>query len=136
MGWYTLAVRKIERSLLMARTDGYAGVARQFFQKALAALQEGDLAQASEKGWGAAAEMLKAVAERRGWRHDGHRQLFDAARRLADESGDERISELFHVANSLHTNFYEGWFSAETVRGNVESVRELMARLEPHLGAT
>ena len=39
-------------------------------------LAEGDLLQASEKGWGVAAQMVKAVAETRGWRHSTHGDLY------------------------------------------------------------
>ena len=36
---------------------------------------DGDLAQASEKGQGATAQMLKAVAEQRGWENHRHPPL-------------------------------------------------------------
>ena len=40
-------------------------MARDLLGKAHQALEDGDLIQASEKGWGAAAQAVKAVAERR-----------------------------------------------------------------------
>ena len=47
----------------------YRQQARNFLGKSREYLAEGDLHQASEKGWGAAAWMAKAVAETRGWEY-------------------------------------------------------------------
>ena len=82
-----------------------------FLAKAEEALAQDDLLQASEKGWGAAARMVKAVAEGRGWEHSGHRELFQVVNRLANESGDLELRHLFHITNSLHSNFYENWMA-------------------------
>ena len=38
--------------------------------------------QASEKGWGAAAQIVKAIAVHRGWEHQANRELFRAVDRL------------------------------------------------------
>ena len=43
-----------------------AVASQDFLTKAYKYFEEGDLVQASEKGWGAAASMVKAVAEERG----------------------------------------------------------------------
>ena len=53
----------------------YAGQAREFLQKGQDYLSAGDLYQASEKGWGAAAHMAKAVAVAKGWEYRNHRDL-------------------------------------------------------------
>ena len=98
--------------------------------KAWKYLHEGDLIQASEKGWGAAAQMVKAAAEARDWRHNGHGELFRAINRLADETDDRQLRTLFHVANSLHVNFYEGWLPQELVEDGLEQVAELVRRLD------
>ena len=63
--------------------------------------------QASEKGWGAAALMLKAIAEQRGWEHGKHRHLSRVASRLRAETGDHDIYRWYQVADTLHGNFYE-----------------------------
>ena len=51
---------------------GHAPQAREFLNKARGYLAAGDLHQASEQGWGAAARMAKAVAPARGWPHERH----------------------------------------------------------------
>ncbi len=61
--------------------------------QARAELAGGDARQASEKGWGAAAQIVKAVANSRGWQHRGHSLLFDAVgdlRRVPAFEGEER----------------------------------------------
>ena len=90
----------------------------------------GDVLQASEKGWGAAAHAVKAIAEERGWEHERHGHLFRAARRIANELDQERIWDLFQVASAQHKNFYEGWLDDEDVEQGLVRVRELLALLE------
>ena len=93
-------------------------------------LEAGDLRQASEKGWGAAAQMVKAAAQRRGWEHDSHRGLFFAVRDLASESGDPEIHRIFMFANGLHTNFYEDAFEPGTVSEYLSDVQRFIAKLD------
>lgn len=108
----------------------YGTMSRELLDKAQQALAQGDLVQASEKGWGAAAQAVKAVSEARGWQHDSHRVLYEIANRLATESGDPEIRTLFSIASSLHQNFYEHWMPDEMVARNLESVADLLQRLE------
>ena len=114
----------------MTQGNDYANAGRDFLAQAFAELTKGDLPQASEKGWGAAAQMVKAVAALRGWDHNGHTPLFQAVRRVVEETGDGRISELFHIANSLHVNFYENWLPEELVRSGLDNVSELVEKLD------
>ena len=65
-----------------------------------------DLVQTSEKLWDAAALAVKMVAAKRGLKLEAHR-MWDFVSRLSRESRDEEIITFFHVANSLHRNFYE-----------------------------
>ena len=103
--------------------------ANEFQAKAHAYLREGDLLQASEKGWGATARMVKAAAETRGWRHSSHGDLYRAIDRLAREMGDDRIQNLFRSASALHQNFYEGYMPEETVADSLKDVEEITSLL-------
>ena len=105
-------------------------ISHEFFAKAEEALAQDDLLQASEKGWGASAHMVKGMAETRGWRHDGHRALYQAINRLAQETGDSQLRVLFSVASALHSNFYENWMPKEMVADDLTQVGELLRRLE------
>ena len=119
---------------MLESQNRYAATSRVFLAEALQYLALNDLQQASEKGWGAAAQMVKAVADERGWPHDGHRRLYGVVGALVSETGDPHLSRLFQVAGNLHVNFYENWFPADTVRLSLEDVQELLDKLEPLMG--
>ena len=89
-----------------------------------------DLAQAGEKGWGAAASIVKAVAEERGWEHETHRVLYAAVGRLYRETEDQDLRPWFASANELHINFYENWFNREDVEVRLREVEEFVTRVE------
>ena len=104
---------------------------RDLLSKAWDYLAEGDLLQASEKGWGAAAQMVKSVAEAKGWPHNGHHELWRTVNKLVAQTGDRDIRTLFGSADSLHTNFYEGWLPDETGEDYLSTVSTLLTKLEP-----
>ena len=103
---------------------------RELLAKALEAVDQDDLLQASEKGWDAAAHMVNGLAEKRGWRHDGHRQLYQTVNRVAQETGDREIRMLFNSAAALHINFYENWMPREMVEESMVQVKEFLGKLE------
>ena len=110
-------------------TQTYLSASRRFLAQARQELAAGDIPQASEKGWGAAAQMVKAVAQQRGWEHGGHRQLFRRASSAG--SGNPEIRRLFDTANSLHINFYEDWKDARSVAEDLDDVARFIDLLEP-----
>ena len=101
-------------------------ISRRFIIQADAELAVGDLLQASEKGWGAAAHAMKAIAEERGWRHDSHARLFGIADRLALETGRAEIKGLFHTASDVHKNFYEGTMTKEAIAVSLAKIGTLL----------
>jgi len=113
----------------MTQRQEYSATSREFLTKAEAALAQEDLLQASEKGWGAAAQMVKAVAEQRGWPHNGDRSTYEVINRLLQETGDRELATLFHVAGSLRSNSYENWLPAEMVQSGLKHVQKFMNKL-------
>ena len=111
-------------------TQKYRESSRHLLAQARSELDAGDLRQASEKGWGAAAQMVKAVAEQRGWRHRGHELLYDAVGILAQEAGDDDIDRLFELAGGLHTNFYEDWYGAGRIERGLRDVETFLDKLD------
>ena len=101
-------------------TQTYAQAARHLLEQASAELAQDDVRQASEKGWGAAAQMVKAVAEQRGWQHRQHAALFAAVSRLVDET-----AALFAAVSRLvdETGYQP------TVRGGQQPPRQLLREL-------
>ena len=80
--------------------DTYRDSAGDLLEQARTELAAGDVRQASEKGWGAAAQSVKAIAEARDWEHRNHAALFRAASQLAAATGDDDIHRWFHTASS------------------------------------
>ena len=113
-----------------AAANAYATRGRRYLAQASEELARNDLEQASEKGWGAASQFMKAAAAERGWRHGQHRQLFEIARSLAEEQADEELRTLFLVASDLHANFYEGFLSANDIDFALSRVTQLVERVE------
>ena len=114
-------------------TQKHRDSSRHLLAQARAELAAGDARQASEKGWGATALMLKAVAEARGWEHGRHRHHFQTVGRLRSELGDGAIMDDFGRANLLHENFYEDEFARDYVAESLERVETLLDKLEPLL---
>ena len=110
--------------------EEHAVTSRELLTKALEAVAQDDLLQASEKGWGAAARMVKGLAEKRGWHHDGHRQLYRVVDRLAQGSNDSQLRVLFSVASALHGNFYENWMPKQMVADDLIQVEQFLGKLE------
>ena len=112
-------------------TQKYRNDSRTLLAQARAELAQGDVRQASEKGWGAAAQVLKAIAEQRGWEHDRHRHFSRIASRLRYELGDGDLYRQFRVAEGLHDNFYEDTLTAEDVAMDLGDVAQLLEKVDP-----
>ena len=117
-------------------TQQYQQASAHFLAQARQELAHGDLPQASEKGWGATAQVLKAIAEQRGWEYYRHRHYHRIISRLRAETGDGDIRRLFGVANLLHENFCENDMETDDVADGLDDVEALMGRLIPLLSQT
>ena len=111
----------------------HAAQARDFLARSREYLDAGHLHQASEKGWGAAAHMAKAVAMAHGWEYETHADfsaVLNRARRVTD---DDRLPGLRGIANDLHSNYYrrKRHLDAESIGEDIESVAELVEILAP-----
>ena len=114
----------------MTTVTNYRSAATHLMSQALVELEQGDTRQASEKGWGAAAQAVKAVAEARGWEHRTHAALFNAVSRLARETGNVELDRLFGIASALHGNFYENWLTENQVRALLEDVGRFVRMMD------
>ena len=109
-----------------AIADQYRQTSARFMRQAEYEFERGDLLQASEKSWNAAVQHLKALATLRGMSHNDHWNLRLVARQMVDETGNERIGELFGLGEGLHSNFYEQWMPEAEVRARMNNMRELI----------
>ena len=119
--------------IIVAHT--YQAASRQLLAQGREELADGDVRQASEKGWGAAAQIVKAIAAQRGWEHRNHAALFDAISFLVAETRDHEIRRLFHVANALRINISENWDNAANVSSALEDLERFLYKLEPLVSA-
>lgn len=120
----------------MRRTTIYRGQSRVFLAQAHEELEKGDLQQASEKGWGATSQMVKAIAQERGWRHRSHGHLRDSINSLRSETGDDDLEIQFGAGENLHQNFYENWYSADSIALRLRLVERFVDKAEGLLGVT
>ena len=111
----------------------YRSQAWDFLAKSRQYLAEGDLHQASEKGWGAASHMVKAVAAARGWEYEIHDQFRSAVRNTRQWSRDERLRNLGYSAEALHKNYYQRriFLDSEEIRADLDDVELMLNILQP-----
>ena len=107
--------------------------AREFLAKGHDYLTDGDLHQTSEKGWGAAAHMAKAVTLAQGWQYERHSHFHRVMNRARELSASDRLRFLHGRAEVLHANLYELGhdLNGEVIREDLTSIRELLDLLEP-----
>lgn len=110
--------------------EQYKQTGRWMMDKAEWEFRQGDLMQASEKAWGAAAHFLKAMAVLRGLAHHSHGHLVQMAGILRKETGNDDIVLLFKVAEGLHANFYEGHMDEDDVRLCLDKMQSFLDILE------
>lgn len=111
-----------------ARIRKHLAQARNYWRKAPLELAQGDVVQAGEKGWGAAAQLVKAAATLRGWEHYDHVAVQEAMAAIAGERPEqaEAIYRGKGAAERLHGNFYEVYMTADEARFALADLRILM----------
>ena len=117
----------------ISEISDYAAQAQEFLVKSREYLNQGDLHQASEKGWGAAAHMAKAVAVAQGWTYETHADfsaVINQARRL---TGNAELPGLRGIANELHFNFYrrKRHLDSTSIGEDLESIARMLDILHP-----
>jgi uncharacterized protein (UPF0332 family) len=113
-----------------AQIKYYLEQSEKFWKQAEDELKRGELQQASEKYWGAASLAVKALAELKGYRHDGHALLFQIIDKVSQERNDESLKLQFITAGMLHTNFYEGWLTKGEVQTGALQVKEFISKIK------
>ena len=102
-----------------------------FLSKAETALAEGELVQASRKGWYAAAWALRGFAQAKGWRYTGFYGINGVMNNLVEEySGTWGLDHCFSSAAALEMNSYDPWECRASVEDGLGQVAELLRKLE------
>ena len=115
------------------RARSYIEAAADMLEQAAEELDRGDVRQAAEKVWGAAALAVKAYAEwREGRRLASHGELWEYKRRMESELGGW-VFDAWSAAQSMHVCFYEGWCAGGDVREALVRVRRLVSEVEKRI---
>ena len=114
----------------MTTVEEYRSDAHTLYDQAVVELEAGDLRQASEKFWGAAAQVLKSFAEKRGLVYETHAHIYKVIREAVQEARNPDVGEWFKQAEVLHGNFYENWMVESEVRTSASDVRRLIYVIE------
>lgn len=82
-------------------------ISAEFLRRSREYLAAGQLLQASEKGWGAAAHAAMLIADIRDWSYEEHWEFSgEVIPKLARETGNNSVHRWGRSANELHRNFY------------------------------
>ena len=108
------------------RAREYVESALDLIREAREELERGNVRQAAEKLWGAAALAVKAYAFwREGKRLTSHGELWEYMRLMAREVG-RWVRGAWMYANGMHTCFYEGWCAKEDAEDALKTIEKLV----------
>ncbi|MEB3779121.1 MAG: PaREP1 family protein [Desulfurococcales archaeon] len=112
------------------RAQAYVEEAQALMEQAQEELAKGNIRQASEKVWGAAALAVKAYAA---WREKrrlaSHGEIWEYTLVLRRELG-EWVGDAWAQASAMHTCFYEGWCREEHVEQALKRVERLVEEVK------
>ena len=103
--------------------------AMMFLQQSDEEFASGDHLQASEKLYGAAVQVVTAIAQQRNWRYDSHRSTKNVVYRLAREYNDSSIVSEFSVAEKFHWSFYHDSLEPYEIEAERPIVHQFVARM-------
>jgi hypothetical protein len=89
------------------KTALHLNLSEQYLRSAKELIAEADYVQGSEKLWGAASQLVKAVAAKRNVELRSHSDLNRFVAELRSETNEPEIRWLWQIATSLHQNFSE-----------------------------
>ncbi|MEB3778864.1 MAG: PaREP1 family protein [Desulfurococcales archaeon] len=108
------------------RAMEYIESSRDLLEQLREELKRGNVRQAAEKAWGAAALAVKAYAEwREAKRLASHGELWEYKRRLEKDLGGW-VSDAWAQATAMHLCFYERWCNREDVEEAAKRIERLV----------
>jgi uncharacterized protein (UPF0332 family) len=112
-----------------AKAELHLKLCEKYMREAEDFLEKRDYVQASEKAWGAASQMVKALAAKEGGELRSHASLWKYVDEVAERLGDVELRHLWGRANNLHQNFYENWMPPREVELSVRDVKAFLEKL-------
>ena len=114
----------------------HAQISATFLRRGRTYLSNGDLLQASEKGWGAAAHAVKTYAAARSLTYINHSDFHYIVTELRMETRLDQIRFWERSANDLHQNFYDDDLSAPQIAECLDDVTNLVNLIRRLIGLT
>ena len=113
----------------------HAELARDFLRRSKSYPESGDLHQASEKGRGAAAHIIKAVAAANSWEYEDHEDFVNVIANARHKYRQPGLPRMSNAAQELHGNYYrrKRFLDAGTIRGDIEDVESMVGVLQPFI---
>ena len=110
-------------------------LARDFLARSKEYLAEGDLHQASEKGWGAASHTIKAVAAANGWEYEHHDQFDKVVVNASHRYRQPGLISLSGSAHGLHISFYKRkeFIDPDATEQRIADVEAMLNTLQPFI---
>ena len=111
----------------------HIGIAKDFLDRSKTYLVTGDLHQASEKGWGAAAHMVKAIALTRGWDYESHDHFDSVVNNARAYYRQPDLRVWGRSAQTLHRNYYRhpSLLDPEIIGADIQDVESFIGAVEP-----
>ena len=115
--------------------EDHVQLAREFLDRSKNYLAAGDLHQASEKGWGAAAHIIKAVAAANGWEYEHHDQFSGVVMNARQKYRRPSLREMSRAAEALHVNYYKRkeLLDVHLIREDIVDVENMVNVLQPFI---
>ena len=110
-------------------------LAQNFLERSKSYLAQGDLHQSSERGWGAASHIVKAVAAANGWEYERHDDFDSVVSNARQRYRQPSLRQYGNSAHSLHRNYYKRslLLSAGTIQEDIEDMERMVNILQPFL---
>ena len=89
-----------------ANMEDHVTISHRFLEHAKVEADKGNRLQAAEKVWGGVAHAIKAIGEKRGWHHDGHRNITEIGRHLGKEFDRRRDFDLYLGSAKISTSTF------------------------------
>ena len=114
--------------------DDHVQMSKRFQEHTAIEIGKRNRLQASEKIWASVAQMLKAIAKRRGCTNLSHTDLGYISAQLGRENDAEgEYAKYYLSVAQLHSNFYENGFGLVTIKGAREKAEEFIKLLHRDL---
>ena len=115
--------------------DDHLELAGGFLERSKSYLAEGDLHQASEKGWGAASHIIKAVAAANNWQYESHDEFESVVVNASQRYRQPSLLGFSRSAEALHRNYYKRTLllNANVIRNDIQDVERMVTILRPFL---